>query len=189
MQAQETRYYSPEEYLDLETASELRHEYIDGEIIPMTGGSANHNRILRHLTPQLDVAFEDQDYEVFVTDLRLWIPKKKLFTYPDVMVVADELEFLENRTDTITNPRVIIEALSDSTKNYDRGEKFEFYRTLESVQEYILIDQYKIHVEQFSKTSKNQWLLTEFDDVNHTLSFESVLFQIALSTIYRKVKF
>jgi Uma2 family endonuclease len=189
MQAQDTRYYSPEEYLELETASELRHEYIDGEIVPMTGGSANHNRILRNLTSALDVAFEDQDYEVFVTDLRLWIPKKKLFTYPDVMVVAGELEFLENRTDTITNSRVIIEVLSDSTKNYDRGEKFEFYRTLESLQEYVLIDQYKVHVEQFSKTSKNQWLLTEFEDINNMLSFSSVPFQIALSAIYRKVKF
>lgn len=189
MQAQETRYYSPEEYLELEVASEIRHEYFDGEIIPMTGGSANHNRIVRNLTSALDVALEDQDYEVFVADLRVWIPSKKLFTYPDLMVVAGDLEFLENRTDTIVNPRLIVEVLSDSTKGYDRGEKFESYRTLASFQEYVLIDQYKTHVEHFSKTANKQWSFTEFDELNDTLAFATVPFQIALSAIYRKVSF
>lgn len=189
MQAQETRYYSPEEYLALEVASGTRHEYLDGEIIPMTGGSANHNRIVRNLTSALDVALEDQDYEVFVADLRVWIPKKKLFTYPDVMVVAGELEFLENRTDTIVNPRLIVEVLSDSTKGYDRGEKFESYRALPSFQEYILIDQYRVHVEQFSKTANKQWSFKELDEMSDALACSTVPFQIALSAIYRKVSF
>ncbi|WNZ43965.1 Uma2 family endonuclease [Leptolyngbya boryana CZ1] len=188
VQAQERR-YSPEEYLELETEAEARSEYLDGKIIPMTGGTPNHNRIAKNVSQAVDSAIGDQDYESFMTDLRLWIPKQRIFTYPDVMVVKGSLEYLEKRKDTITNPVVIVEVLSDSTKNYDRGEKFEFYRTVESFQEYILIDQYKIHVEQFSKTGNRKWQLEEYEDENDTLAFASIPFQMSLAAIYKKVEF
>jgi Uma2 family endonuclease len=188
VQATEPR-YSPEEYLELETKAEFRSEYIDGEIIPMTGATSNHNRISRNVCAALHLGIEDQEYEAFGTDLRVWLPKRKIFTYPDVIVVKGGLEYLEERRDTITNPLVIVEVLSDSTKNYDRGEKFAFYRTLESFQEYILIDQYEIHVEQFSKTGKRQWTLEDYEDENDTLIFASIPFQMSLSAIYKKVEF
>lgn len=189
MQAQEQHFYSPAEYLALEEASEFRSEYYNGQIFPMAGGTPNHNRISVNIGSALNVALADQDYDVFISDMRLWIPRVGLYTYPDVMVVAGELAFAEGRKDTIMNPLLIVEVLSDSTKNYDRGEKFEFYRTLSNFREYILIDQYKSHVEYFSKTEDNKWLLSEFNDLNTVISLVSTSLEIPLSMIYKRVQF
>jgi Uma2 family endonuclease len=130
MQVTQKRYYSPEEYLALEEAADYKSEYIDGEIVPMAGGSTNHNRIAGNFYAALNFAFRTEDYEVFMSDVRLWIHERRIYTYPDVMVVAGEPEYYNNRTDTITNPRVIIEVLSPSTKRYDSSKKFEAYRTI-----------------------------------------------------------
>jgi Uma2 family endonuclease len=117
--------YTPEEYLELEATADYKSEYIDGQIIAMAGASINHNRITGNFSAALNFAFKQQDkYEVFNSDMRLWIPQRLIYTYPDVMIIADEPEFFNNRTDTITNPQVIIEVLSKSTKSYDREDKF-----------------------------------------------------------------
>lgn len=187
--AQEQRHYSPEEYLEIEVNSEERHEYIDGQIIPMTGGTPNHNQIALNLGGALNFALKRQPYRVFVTDLRLWIPKKRVYTYPDVMVVNSPLEFVEGRKDTITNPLMIAEILSKSTKAYDRDEKFAAYRTIPSFGEYILIDQYTMHVEQYCKTDNNKWIFSEYEDGDVMLSLASVSFQIVLADIYDNVDF
>jgi Uma2 family endonuclease len=189
MQAKEQQYYLPEEYLALEETAEFRSEYYNGQILPMAGGTPNHNRITVNVGSTLSLALAEQDCDVFISDMRLWIPRKGLYTYPDIMVVEGELSFGEGRRDTITNPLLIVEVLSDSTKNYDRGEKFEFYRTLDSFREYILVDQYKVHVEHCSKTANNQWLLTEYEQINTVLSLNTVPVQILLSNICRKVAF
>lgn len=189
MQAKEQHYYSPEAYLELEAAAEFRSEYYNGQIFPMAGGTPNHNRIIVNLVSALNGAFAELPYDVFASDLRLWIPRRGLYTYPDVMVVAGELAFVEGRNDTITNPIAIVEVLSESTKNYDRGEKFEFYRTLSSFREYLLIDQAKIHVEHCTKTTDNTWLLAEYENIETTLNFTSIPFQISLTSIYKKVWF
>ena len=187
--AEEQRHYSPEEYLELEVNSEERHEYIDGQIIPMTGGTPNHNQIVLNLGGALNFALKRQPYRVFVTDQRLWIPKKQIHTYPNVMVVNSPLEFVEGRKDTITNPLMIAEVLSKSTKSYDRDEKFAAYRTIPSFGEYILIDQYTMHVEQYCKTDNNKWLFSEYEDGDVMLSLASVGFQIVLGDIYDNVDF
>ncbi|MEH1961438.1 MAG: Uma2 family endonuclease [Nostoc sp.] len=189
MQLQEKRHYSPTEYLELEVISEYRHEYIDGQIIPMTGGTPNHNQIALNLSATLNFSLKRQSYRVFVANQRLWIPKKRIHTYPDVMVVAGSLEFSEGRTDTITNPLVICEVLSKSTRSYDRDEKFAAYRTIPSFQEYVLIDQYKNHVEQYSKTDENKWIFSEYEEEKNILILSSIQFQISLSDIYDKVDF
>ncbi|WP_392482161.1 Uma2 family endonuclease [Nostoc sp. C110] len=189
MQLQEKRDYSPIEYLELEVISEYRHEYIDGQIIPMTGGTPNHNQIAGNFYAALNFALKRQPYRVFVADQRLWIPKKRIHTYPDVMVVAGSLEFSEGRKDTITNPLVICEVLSKSTRSYDLDEKFAAYRTIPSFQEYVLIDQYKNHVEQYSKTDENKWIFSEYEEENTILTLSSIQFQIPLSDIYDKVDF
>lgn len=183
------RYYSPSEYLEIEVKSEERHEYINGQIIPMTGGTPNHNKITGNFYAALNFALKRQPYDVFVTDQRLWIPQKRINTYPDVMVVAGELEFQEGRKDTLTNPIMIAEVLSKSTKSYDRDEKFAAYRTIPSFQEYLLIDQYTMHVEQYSKTDNNRWIFTEYEDADVTISLASVSFEISLADIYDKVDF
>ncbi len=189
MQLQEQRYYSLQEYLELEITSENRNEYIDGQIIPMTGGTPNHNQIAGNFYAALNFALKRQPYRVFFTDQRLWIPQKRIHTYPDVMVVAGSLEFSEGRKDTITNPLMIAEVLSKSTRKYDIDEKFAAYRTIASFQEYVLIDQYKIHVEQYSKTDNKKWIFSENEDENSLLSLASLQFQISLSDIYDKVDF
>lgn len=187
--AQETRYCSPEEYLEFEVNSELRHEYIDGLIIPMTGGTPNHNKIAGNLYVAIHFALKRQPYEVYYTDQRLWIPKRRIHTYPDVMVVQTPLVFAEGRNDTITNPVMIAEVLSKSTKGYDRDEKFAAYRTIASFQEYILIDQYTMHIEQYFKTDSNKWIFSEFTDEDSSLNLSSIPCQILLTDIYDKVDF
>jgi Uma2 family endonuclease len=188
-QVDETKYYTSEEYLELEVNSQERHEYIDGEIIVMTGGTPNHNKIAGNFYAALNFALKRQPYQVFVTDQRLWIPEKGIYTYPDVMVVDGELQLQEGRKDTITNPLIIAEVLSNSTKSYDKDDKFAAYRTIPTFQEYILIDQYKVHIEQYFKTDKKRWTFVEYDDFNETISLNSINFEIAIADIYDKVNF
>ncbi len=189
MQITQQRYYTPEEYLKLEEAADYKSEYIDGKIIPMPGGTTNHNRIALNFSAELSVAFKRQSYEVFINDVRLWIPQKRIYTYPDVMVIAGKVEYFSNRQDIILNPVVIIEVLSKSTQGYDRQDKFELYRTIPSFQEYLLIDQTRIHVEQFSKTEKKRWTLCEYDQEDEAIALTSVPFQIYLIDLYNKVEF
>ncbi|TAE59924.1 MAG: Uma2 family endonuclease [Nostocales cyanobacterium] len=187
--AQETRYYSPEEYLELEINSEIRHEYINGLIIPMTGGTPNHNQLAGNFYAELNFALKRQPYQVFVTDQRLWIPNKKIHTYPDIMVVKTPLEYQEGRKDTLVNPVMITEVLSKSTKSYDKDEKFAAYRTIPTLQEYILINQYTMHIEQYFKTDNNKWIFSEFTDAEENLNLASIPCQISLADIYDKVDF
>jgi Uma2 family endonuclease len=188
-QVQENRTYSPEEYLELEIPSVDKHEYIDGEIRLMSGGMPNHNRIIGNLFAALNFAFKGKLYEAFVTDQRLWIPRKRIYTYPDILIVKGELELQEGRKDTLTNPSAIIEVLSKSTQNYDKGDKFTAYRSIPSFQEYILVDQYSMHVEHYVKTEQRKWIFQEYDEVDNALVFASLPFEILLTDLYDKVKF
>ncbi len=189
MQITQQRYYTPEEYLELEEVAEYKSEYIDGQIIPMPGGTINHNQIALNLSSDLNFAFKKQNYRVFMADVRLWIPEKRTYTYPDVMILSGEPEFFNNRRDIILNPQVIVEVLSKSTHGYDRQEKFEAYRTISTFQEYILIDQTRIHVEQFSKVGKKQWTLREYDEEDEAIALVTVPFEISLQDLYNKVNF
>jgi len=122
-------------------------------------------------------------------DVRLWISQKRTYTYPDVMILAGEPEFFDNRKDIILNPQIIVEVLSKSTKGYDREDKFQAYRTISTFQEYLLIDQTRIHVDQFSKTGKKQWALREYDEEDEAIALVTVPFKISLQDLYNKVKF
>ncbi len=133
--------YTADEYLALELASAERHEYRNGEIIPMTGGTPGHNRISGNLYIALSLGLKGQANEVFYADQRLWIPDKSLYTYPDVMVLPKPLTLQEGRKDTVINPCFVAEVLSKFTQNYDRGEKFVAYRSIPTFREYLLIDQ------------------------------------------------
>lgn len=190
MQITEKQYYTPEEYLQLEETADYKSEYIDGQIIPMPGGTVNQNRIAGNFYAMLNFAFRQQEnYEAFNSDMRLWIPQKLIYTYPDVTVIAGEPEFFNNRRDIIINPQVIIEVLSKSTKGYDREGKFEAYRTISTFQEYLLIDQTRIHIEQFSKTGKKLWTLREYDEEDQAIALATVPFEISLQDLYNKVNF
>jgi Uma2 family endonuclease len=181
--------YTPADYLEFEVNAETRHEYINGGIIPMTGGTPNHNRIIRNLCTAMTIGLRGQAYEVFVADQRLWIPEAQIYTYPDVMVVQGELVYQPGRRDTLMNPNTIIEVLSQSTRNYDRGDKFAAYRTLPSFQEYLLVDQYTYHVERYRKTTATRWMFEEYDGLEATVVLETLEFTIALPDLYDKVQF
>ncbi|WP_414526880.1 Uma2 family endonuclease [Nodularia chucula] len=183
------RQYSIEEYLAQEETAEYRSEYRNGEIIPMTGGSLNHNQIIINLVVALSLALREQDYHVYTSDLRLWIPDYQQYTYPDILIIKDTAIFPEGRTDTVLNPSIIFEVLSKSTSSRDRGDKFTYYRSIPQFQEYILIDQYQIHIEHFSKTPEGNWLLRESDNQDGVLNLASANCQIPHRQIYEKVKF
>lgn len=185
----ERKNYTIEDYLELELSSEQRHEYINGEILLMTGGTPEHNEIASILNAALRVSLKGKPYSIFIADQRLWIPACNLYTYPDVMVVQRPLQLQPGRTDTITNPVMMAEVLSKATKNYDRDEKFAAYRTVPTFQEYLLIDQYTLHVEQYSKTDSNQWLFSEYDGVDARISLVSIPFEITLADLYDGVQF
>jgi len=186
LQPQQT-YYTPEEYLALEETADYRSEYFQGEIFAMSGGSANHNRITKNMLIALESDFEDKPCEAFITDMRLLVKANGFYTYPGVMVICGQPEFVEGRDDTLTNPVVIVEVLSKSTEGYDRGAKFELYRALSTLQDYILIDQHKIHVEHFHRLKDGRWILQEFDSFEDSFTIESIDFEISLHQIYRNV--
>ena len=185
----EKRIYTAEEYLELELAAETRSEYRNGEIIPMTGGTPNHNDISGNLYILLKSALKGKDYRIFYADQRLRIPAVNLYTYPDVVVVPKPLELQTGRRDTVVNPCFIAEVLSKSTQNYDRSEKFAAYRTILTFQEYLLIDQHRVHVEHHVKTAVNQWLFSEYDDPNVVLSFSAFEYQIQIADLYENIDF
>ncbi|AFY62536.1 Uma2 family endonuclease [Synechococcus sp. PCC 6312] len=182
-------FYSPEEYLEIEEKSDLKHEYRDGEIIEMAGGTTNHNEIAGNFYTFLKLALKGKKYRIYFGDVRLWIPQYRQFTYPDVMVIQGEPIYEGKGTTTITNPMLIVEVLSPSTQDYDRGTKFTRYRSIPELRDYILIDQDQFAIEQFTKNPEGQWILTDIHGEDSSLVFASLDLQIRLKDIYEGVKF
>jgi Uma2 family endonuclease len=183
------RHFTPEQYLAMEDTADYKSEYFQGEIFVMAGASSNHNLIAGNVYAALHQSLRNKPCLVYTSDMRLLVKKNGLFTYPDVTVVCGRPQFFENRTDTVANPILVVEVLSESTKDYDRGFKFELYRALETLREYVLIDQSKVHVEHYQRLDDGRWLLQEFDRAEDTLQLLSVEFKIRLSEIYEKVDF
>lgn len=187
MLQKQPHYYTPAEYLELEEKASYRSEYFEGEIFAMSGGSTNHNRIMVSVAMMLATEFEEKPCEVFSADVRLLVQANGLYTYPDVIVVCSPIEYVEGRSDTITNPIVIIEVLSKSTCDYDRGQKFERYRELASLQDYILIEQERVYIEHYHKLETGRWVLTLFNNPATILSLTSIEVSLPVSRIYHKV--
>lgn len=186
--ALEKKLHTPEDYLEQELAADTRNEYRNGAIIPMTGGTPDHNELAINLAALLKSALRGQPYRIFGADQRLWIPEQNLYTYPDVMVVEKPLQLQTGRTDTVMNPCLIAEVLSKSTRDYDHGDKFSAYRTIDGFSEYLLIDQYSIHVEHYVKTAANQWLLSEYRDRAVTLDLRTVATSITINDLYENIE-
>ena len=188
MQTQQ-RYYSPEEYLAQEEVAEFRSEYRNGEIVSMTGGSINHNQIAGNVYAFLKVMLRKTDIKPYIGDLRLWIPQYRQYTYPDVFLIQGQPVFQERRTDTITNPCLIVEVLSKSTKDYDRSDKFRYYRSIAELQEYVLINQYENEIEHYTKAEGNSWLFRAYESSTDKIAFTSINLEIAIADIYENVEF
>lgn len=185
------RTYSFEEYLEIEETADYKHEYQDGEIVPMTGGTTEHNKIAFNFASYLKFALkkQKQKHNIFIGDVKLWIPQYNQGTYPDVMVIDDEPIYYGTGKTTVTNPSLVVEVLSKSTQNYDQGDKFLYYRSISQFQEYILINQSHYYVMQYNKTNEGKWLLTEYQGENSVLSLVSVNFEITFEELYEGVLF
>lgn len=180
---------TPVEYFLLEEKAEERSEYRDGDIVLMAGGTANHNRIAGEFCKRFPTAIGGQVYEAFIGDVKLWIPAFSLYTYPDVMVIKGEPVYHQDRKDTFENPHLIVEVLSKSTRQYDQTDQFDAYRSLPSLKEYVMVDQYSFWVKQFAKNDRGQWVLTELTGEDATLKLASVAFEVRLADLYRRVNF
>ncbi|MBT9099929.1 Uma2 family endonuclease [Methylovulum psychrotolerans] len=179
--------YTAEDYLATEALADFKSEYYAGEVFPMAGGSINHNRITGNVHFALKLALKGLPFEVFASDLKLHTPGFESFTYPDVMVIKDPPAYWQDRRDTVCSAVLVVEVLSDSTKDYDRSDKFAIYRQLAELQDYILISQDKIHVEHYSRKAPQQWLMTEYTSLEAVLTVTALATDLALSDLYDKV--
>ncbi|QKQ74934.1 Uma2 family endonuclease [Nostoc sp. TCL240-02] len=172
MQTQTSKkYYTPDEYLQLEETSESKNEYRDGEIVSMPSGTTNHNEIALNFCTTFKFMMRGKNYKIYMGDVKLWIQRYRIYTYPDVMVILGKPIYEGNGTTQVTNPSIIVEVLSNSTQNYDRTNKFRFYHSILELQEYIMIDQYEYLVELFTKNANSQWVLTEMDAASNRYGF------------------
>lgn len=176
--------FSVEQYLEIERRSETKSEYLNGVIFAMTGASRLHNLITGNVFASFHAQLRGRDCEPYTNDMRVRIPDMDLFTYPDVVVVCGRPEFDDAEMDTLLNPTLIVEVLSKSTEDYDRGTKFAYYRTLPSLSEYVLIAQDKVHVEHFVRQGSDGWLLTETDRIEDTIELPSIGCRLTLADIY-----
>ncbi|MBD2554412.1 Uma2 family endonuclease [Limnothrix sp. FACHB-708] len=178
-----------DDYLAQEVLAETRNEYRNGVVVPMTGGTPEHNFIAINLITILKFALRGQAYDLALADQRLWIPEPNLYTYPDVMVAKRPIERKPDRTDTVMNPILIAEVLSKSTAAYDRTEKFAAYRTIASLQNYLLIDQYQPHVELYARTGDQQWLFSEYGQLSDRVLLDAVSVELPLADLYEAIEF
>ncbi|KAB8331068.1 Uma2 family endonuclease [Scytonema tolypothrichoides VB-61278] len=182
------RRYTLDEYRALEEKMEGRSEYRDGEIVPMPGGTLKHSRISGNIFAFLKFLLRDTQFEPINSDLRLWIPEHRRGVYPDVMIFDGEPQLNDERLDEVLNPTLIVEVLSPSTADYDRQNKFRIYRSIPSFREYLLVEQDEPFVERYSKQTQG-WLLSEFNDLERSISLESVGMELPIAEIYRGVVF
>jgi Uma2 family endonuclease len=166
---------------------DYKSEYRYGEILPMKGSTTNHNQIAGNIYAFLKFALRGQNYRVFINDIRLWIPRYNLYTYPDVMVIQGEPIYEGTDTTTVMNPSVIIHVSSKLAHNHKEADKFRFYRSILEFQEYIVIDQDSCYVEQFTKNVQGNWTLTEYESFDAVLPFSSIDFQLSFVDIYELV--
>jgi Uma2 family endonuclease len=180
-------YVSPEDYLVMERASQEKHEYFKGEIFAMSGASNEHNDITYNINRLVAPFLHGKGCKLYGSDFRIHIPENTLYTYPDFTIVCGKAETTEIYTDNLTNPAVIIEILSKSTKDYDRGSKFMLYRSIKTLKEYLLIDSTTISVEHFEKQNDNSWRLTEFKQLSDNFVISSIDLTLLLKDIYEDV--
>ena len=176
------------EFLEFERNSEEKHEYYKGEIFAMSGAPYQHNVIENNIRGELYVFLKGKQCQPFGSNLRVSVKENTLYTYPDILVICGKPEFEDNQFDTILNPTLIIEILSPSTASYDKGTKFELYRQIPALKEYITIDSTKIHIEQFVKNDNNTWTLQEFKNLSDSFAIVCIKMPLTVSEWYDGVE-
>ena len=181
--------YTPEEYLAMEREAEFKSEYLDGEIIAMSGASERHNLIVANVTTELVIQLKKRACKVYTSGMRVDLRERYLYAYPDVVVVCGDARFRCDEMDNLLNPTLIIEVLSKSTEYYDRGRKFIKYRRIESLQEYLLVAPDEPRIEQYIRQPSNEWLLSEYNKPEMTIHLSSINCHLNLIDMYDKVDF
>jgi Uma2 family endonuclease len=179
---------TPEAYLDIERKSEIRSEYIDGQMVAMSGASERHALIAINLQGEIWSQMKGRPCKVYPSDMRVKVSPTGMYTYPDVSALCGKAEFEDGHTDTLLNPTVIIEVLSDSTELYDRGKKFAHYRRIDSLGEYVLVAQNEMRIEHYGRDA-DAWIFSEVSGPDAVLHLESIDCHVAVSAIYERVEF
>lgn len=180
--------WTTEAYLDYERSTDLRHEFIAGQVYAMAGASERHNQIASAFHYTLYGQLMERPCQVFQSDMRVQAAAD-VFFYPDLVVVCGQAQYKDETRDTLLNPVVIIEVLSPSTEDYDRGRKFTFYRRITTLQDYVLVSQKLLQVEHYSRQGADTWMLTDFSQPEDTLHLPAAGCTLSLADIYRGVRF
>ncbi len=190
MLPQVKRYYTPEEYLAQEEKASTKSEYFRGRIYQMSGAFLNHNRITVNLTSLLYQALSGKSCEVFSGNMRLLVKANGLYTYPDIMVICGPVDLIAGQVDTVANPLLIIEVLSNSTADYDRTDKFELYKALNTLQNYVLIDQHRPYIQSLNRLENEPrlWSLETFNGLDKQLRLPALDLELNLGDIYNRVQ-
>ena len=178
-----------EEYFAIELKADRKSEFFDGEMFMMAGASREHNIVVRNLVVRFHGQLELCSCQIFFSDMRLKVSRTGLYTYPDLLIVCDPPEYAPENRDTLTNPQVVIEVLSDSTERYDRTTKFRHYKQLPSVKEYVLVSQSEPLIERYTRLSDETWAQADFVGLDATFTLATVKVSIPMSYIFRGVEF
>lgn len=179
----------PQDYLTQERQAEFKSEYIDGDVVAMTGASRQHNLISLNIAASLHSQLRSRPCEIYMGDMRVAVDEAKFYTYPDIVVACEDPQFLDGELDTLLNPTLLIEVLSPSTASYDRGEKFSRYRQLSSLQEYLIVAQSTPALEHYRKQNEREWILIDITDCEALVELPSIQCQLAMRDIYEKANF
>jgi Uma2 family endonuclease len=182
-------YLTPEQYLEIERKAEYKSEYYQGEMFAMSGARRAHNLIAVNTVASLHRQLRGRPCEAYSTDMRVSVAANGLYTYPDIVIVCGEPQFVDDTFDTLLNPTVIIEVLSESTEAYDRGRKFDLYQSLESLSEYLLIDSQRVSAGLFTRQPSGHWLLTPRTRLEDSIDLQSVGCHLLLADVYEKIDF
>lgn len=188
MSALREQFLTEEDYLKFERSSETRHEYYAGEIVAMAGASRNHNRIVGNTYVSLHNQLRERPCEFFSSEMRVKVSPAGLYLYPDVVVACGTPQYADDIRDILLNPTIIIEVLSPSAESYDRGKKFQHYRTLDSLQEYVLIAQESHRIERFLRQTDGEWVLADAIGLDAMLELPSIQCTLLLADVYDQVR-
>jgi Uma2 family endonuclease len=181
--------YSIADYLESEKKSLEKHEYYQGEIFAMASASIPHNKVVANALVNIGSYLNNKKCQIFPSDLKIHVKANSLFTYPDLSIVCGKVETLENHKDIVINPAVLIEVLSATTQDYDRGGKFKLYRDIPSIKEYILISGLEVLVEKYNKQADGTWILHEYKIENDSFTIASINMPVEMKSLYRNVEF
>lgn len=187
MKAQLKTQITPEEYLIIERQAAYKSEYFAGEMFAMAGASKRHNLLVSNLIRILGNQLLESDCNVYPSDMRIKIPRVNQYTYADVVIACGHEQFDDEEEDTLLNPVVILELLSDSTEAYDRGQKFAYYQILPSLQEYLLISQHQCQIEHYVRNSERFWTYAEYHDAEKSVALQSIKVELQLKDVYARL--